>query len=290
MTIDSTSEKRTESRKGATDWQPLCQAGSQVPCAPGGHDDARIGATGRRGGGRAQAPGPDLLADVRRLDAEIKATKIRVAVAVEASKTSLADIYGVGPIVAPSSSATPPMFGASPAATSSPPTTARLPSRRRRGRRGATGSTPRGNRQLNHACTSPPSARSDFRHPGARLLPSQGRGGQDQEGSHPGPQAPALRRRLPPAPRRRRSRRRLSGPGRTTRERLFSSVTGLHPDHRSPFAGRMVRNPPSPSTGEIPGLCLQAQRESWLGGTAAHAPSPGGEADRAVRRGRQKGA
>jgi len=42
----------------------------------------------------------ELLGDVRRLDADIKAIKARVTVAVEASKTSLTDIYGVGPIVA----------------------------------------------------------------------------------------------------------------------------------------------------------------------------------------------
>ena len=42
----------------------------------------------------------DLLGDVRRLDAEIEATKSRVTLAVEASKTSVTDIYGVGPVVA----------------------------------------------------------------------------------------------------------------------------------------------------------------------------------------------
>ena len=42
----------------------------------------------------------DLLADVGRLDADIKATKARVALAVEASETTLTDLYGVGPIVA----------------------------------------------------------------------------------------------------------------------------------------------------------------------------------------------
>lgn len=42
----------------------------------------------------------ELLADVRRLDADIKDTKARIMLAVEASKTCLTDIYGVGPIVA----------------------------------------------------------------------------------------------------------------------------------------------------------------------------------------------
>jgi transposase len=42
----------------------------------------------------------DLLADVVRLDAEIKAIKTRIRLAVDAAKTSLPDLYGVGPIVA----------------------------------------------------------------------------------------------------------------------------------------------------------------------------------------------
>ena len=41
-----------------------------------------------------------LLGDVRRLDAEVKAIKRRIAVAVAATATSLTDIYGVGPVTA----------------------------------------------------------------------------------------------------------------------------------------------------------------------------------------------
>jgi transposase len=40
------------------------------------------------------------LTDLRRLEKELKASKQRLAVAVEASGTSLTDIYGVGPVVA----------------------------------------------------------------------------------------------------------------------------------------------------------------------------------------------
>jgi transposase len=40
------------------------------------------------------------LAEVRRLEKELKASKQRLAVAVEASGTSLTEIYGVGPVVA----------------------------------------------------------------------------------------------------------------------------------------------------------------------------------------------
>lgn len=42
----------------------------------------------------------DLVADVARLDLEIKDIKLRTRLAVEASKTSLVDLFGVGPIVA----------------------------------------------------------------------------------------------------------------------------------------------------------------------------------------------
>ena len=42
----------------------------------------------------------DLVADVARLDLEIKDIKLRTRLAVEASKTSLVELYGVGPIVA----------------------------------------------------------------------------------------------------------------------------------------------------------------------------------------------
>jgi transposase len=42
----------------------------------------------------------DLLAEVRRLEKDIKASKVRLSVAVEAAGTSLTDIYGVGPVVA----------------------------------------------------------------------------------------------------------------------------------------------------------------------------------------------
>ncbi len=42
----------------------------------------------------------DLLADVRRLDRDIAATKARIRTAVAASATTVTDVYGVGPVVA----------------------------------------------------------------------------------------------------------------------------------------------------------------------------------------------
>lgn len=42
----------------------------------------------------------ELLKDLRRLDVAIKDTRARITLAVKASKTTLTDIYGVGPVVA----------------------------------------------------------------------------------------------------------------------------------------------------------------------------------------------
>ena len=42
----------------------------------------------------------ELLGDVRRLDRELIEIKARIALAVEAAKTSVTDVYGVGPVVA----------------------------------------------------------------------------------------------------------------------------------------------------------------------------------------------
>lgn len=47
-----------------------------------------------------KAMATDLLTDVRRLDNQIKALKTRIATAVEASATTVTEIYGVGPVVA----------------------------------------------------------------------------------------------------------------------------------------------------------------------------------------------
>ena len=93
----------------------------------------------------------DLLADVRRLDRELAATKTRIGAAVDESKTTLVELHGVGPIVAglilghvgdPTRFPTPARFasynGTAPIEASSGP--------RKRHRL-----NPRGNRKLNHA-------------------------------------------------------------------------------------------------------------------------------------------
>jgi transposase len=93
----------------------------------------------------------ELVADVRRLDRELVATKARIVVAVATAKTSVTDVYGVGPIVAaliighsgdvrrfPSRNHYASYNGTAPIEASSGPK-----SRHRL--------NPRGNRQLNHA-------------------------------------------------------------------------------------------------------------------------------------------
>ena len=93
----------------------------------------------------------ELLADVRRLDRELVAIKLRIRDAIDASATTLLELNGVGPIVAalilahvgdPARFATPERFasynGTAPIEASSGP--------RKRHRL-----NPRGNRKLNHA-------------------------------------------------------------------------------------------------------------------------------------------
>ena len=93
----------------------------------------------------------ELLADVRRLDRDLAAIKLRIRDAVDASATTLLELHGVGPIVAalilahvgdPARFATPERFasynGTAPIEASSGP--------RKRHRL-----NPRGNRKLNHA-------------------------------------------------------------------------------------------------------------------------------------------
>jgi transposase len=93
----------------------------------------------------------EVLADVRRLDRELAAIRIRLSGAVDASGTTLIELHGVGPIVAalilahvgdPTRFATPERFasynGTAPIEASSGP--------RKRHRL-----NPRGNRKLNHA-------------------------------------------------------------------------------------------------------------------------------------------
>jgi hypothetical protein len=77
-----------------------------------------------------------------------------------------------------------------------------------------------GNRKMNHMLHIAAATQARLDTPGADLLPSQARRGQDPDGSHAVPQAPDLRRRLPTAPRRHQDdagRTREGGSGRALR-------------------------------------------------------------------------
>ena len=145
----------------------------------------------------------ELLGDVRRLDQQLAALSERITIAVEASDTTLTDVYGIGPLMAAiiiGRSGDIRRFltaghfarhnGTAPIEASSGP--------KKRHRL-----NPRGDRQLNHAIhmAAVTQVRNDT--PGQRLLPPQASRGQEPQRSDALTQALHQRRRLPTAPRRR---------------------------------------------------------------------------------------
>ena len=165
----------------------------------------------------------ELVADLRRLDDQLRDTKQRIAAAVKASKTTLTELFGVGPIVAatvigdvgdvsrfPSRdhfaayNGTAPIEVSSGATQGLPAVAARQPSPQ-----------PRHPHGRGHPDPSPP-------QPRARLLRPQDRRRPHRQRSDPGAQAADQRRHLHPPPRRRRTgtTTELDGPGRATGERL----------------------------------------------------------------------
>ncbi len=184
----------------------------------------------------------DLLGDVRRLDADITATKVRIVSAVATSKTSLTDIYGVGPIVAvlvighagpvgrfASRHQFASYNGSAPIEASSGP--------KKRHRL-----TPAATASSTTRCTSRPSVRSASTRPGGRTTCARlkrarrrRRPSAPSSGGSPTP-CTASSGSTRPDPRAERAREDNQG-------RLFSGVTGLHPDHR-----RFGQVTPGPST------------------------------------------
>jgi transposase len=86
----------------------------------------------------------ELLDDMARLDAQMRASKKRIRVAVAASGTTLCDIRGIGPIGAAIILGSVGDITRSPPPPTSPPTTPPLPSRRPQVTRGGIGSTREG--------------------------------------------------------------------------------------------------------------------------------------------------
>ena len=78
-----------------------------------------------------KAQAVELLADLRRLDAAIASVRRRIVVCVEAAKTSVTDVYGVGPVVAAIIVGHSGDVVRSRRVTTTPPTTARHRSRPR---------------------------------------------------------------------------------------------------------------------------------------------------------------
>ena len=174
-------------------------------------------------------------------------SRARIIAAVEASATTLTEIFGVGPIVAamligysgdPTRFATASRYatytGTAPIEFSSGGRTIHRLSRR-------------GNRRLNHALHCAAITQIRHRHsPGPRLLRTQARRRQDPARSDPRAQAPAQRRRLA-APRRRRptrhQRQLTAGPGRTLQDDSVACVTGSHL-----HTGSSAKSLPGPET------------------------------------------
>ena len=169
----------------------------------------------------------DLLDDVVRLHRALVDVKARIAVAVEASKTSVTDVYGVGPVGAAiivghagnvdrfasrnhfaSYNATAPIE-----ASSGPTKRHRL--------------NQRGNRQLNHAMHIAAITQIRNDTPGRAYYQRKIGEGQDQEGSDARVETQDQRRRLPPARHRRRPL--TAGPGGQPGATLTSSAAGIAP-------------------------------------------------------------
>ena len=171
------------------------------------------------------------LADIRRLDRDIKANKALIRQAVAATGTTVTDVYGVGPIVAafligytgdPTRFATADHYaaynGTAPIEVSSGGNTRHRLSLR-------------GNRKLNHAIHMAAVTQIRFNTPGRGLLRPQDRRRQNQKGSPPSLETTHLQRRLPPACHRRATSHQI-GPGGHPGTSLSRAWPASHPDHR----------------------------------------------------------
>jgi transposase len=160
--------------------------------------------------------------DMRRLDAQLRDTRKKLAAAVRASGTTLTNVFGAGPVVAgtiigdaagvsrfPGRGHFAAYNGTAPAGVSS-------------GNRKVYRLSLRGNRRVNHAIHMVAITQIRYRHSDGRAYYEKKLAEGKTQGSAPVPQAADQRRhlRLPPG---RRPARRASfphGPGRATGERL----------------------------------------------------------------------
>ena len=168
----------------------------------------------------------ELLDDVERLDVQLKASHKRIKIAVQASGTTLTDLYGVGPILAceligytgdvrrfTTRDKFASYAGVAPIELSSGGRTVHRLSRR-------------GNRQLNHAIHMVAICQIRQKDSEGRIvLRKEGGRGQDQAGGHPVAQASRRQRHLSPT----RRRRTQVGAREDKRGRLVASATGSAP-------------------------------------------------------------
>ena len=151
--------------------------------------------------------------ELEALDQALVDIRVRTVTAVDASKTTVIDLYGVGPIGAaiilghsgdirrfPTAGHYARHNGTAPIeASSGPKARHRL--------------NPRGDRQLNHAIHTAALTQIAHDHPGRVYYARKLAQGQDQEASDAGPQAAYQRRHLPAASRRHLRPRRTAAPG-----------------------------------------------------------------------------
>jgi transposase len=178
----------------------------------------------------------ELVADLRRLDDQLRDTKQRITAAVKASKTTLTELFGVGPIVAATIIGDVADIGRFPsrdhfaAYNGTAPIEVSSGERRRKVFR----LSRRGNRRLNHAIHMAAVTQIRHRH-------SPGRAYYDHKiaEGHSGKEAiRALKRRISDAVYRQlradadRARPHAAGPGGHTGNDSVASAAGSHPEHR----------------------------------------------------------
>jgi transposase len=169
------------------------------------------------------------LDDLRRLDEQMRQSKRRIAEAVAAAGTSLTDLFGVGLIVAATLIGYTRDVRRFPTRHHYAAYTGTAPIEVSSGGRVVHRLSRRGNRQLNHALHI--AAITQIRFPrteGRAFFDRKVTEGKTKKGSAARPQASHQRRRLLPAPRRRRHEQ-VAGPGGQPGTTLESSVTGSTP-------------------------------------------------------------
>ena len=177
----------------------------------------------------------EFIADLRRIDVQLRETKKKLAMAVRASGTSLTEVFGVGPVIAatvigdvrdvsrfPSRDRFAAYDGTAPIEVSS-------------GNRMVYRLSLRGNRRLNHAIHMAAVTQVRYQH-------SPGRAYYDKkiaEGKTPKEALRALKRQISDAIYKhlkadaaRAAAAQRPGPGRATGERLFASAAGSHPERQ----------------------------------------------------------